>query len=774
MSDVREIYSLLLARGYSERLFSSLPGERKREGRETLVTCPFCQKERHFSYSSEKPLWRCWACEEAGDWIGYLEKRDKKDFTEALRFLAKEAGIEFAGADRADYQAYTKKGNILEAAQEHFRKALEEGMITDRKDTPEGKVFWYLFHRGYQIDEMREMELGAYGDQETLKTKLTYQGYTVQDMKEAGLLNRAFGDTHTLAFLWRDKAGRATGLVCRSLLSDVELKAKGLQKYMNSYGMEKAQGLAGFVRARGSELVLVVEGHLDAHYLNLKGVPTVGIGGKESLKPEQIHALESTGTKELLLCLDSDPPGRDATERMLKGLSTSKLRAYVVSLPSGFKDPDELVRERGIEALQEALKRAENAAKWRTRYLCSRFDLQADRGRDQAIEEALKLYTALEDAIDRRDCLEVVKASLGLSEEDLAGRLQEQQEKATARQQGQLLQHLTRRLQERASEGDLAGAETILEEGLQSFRRSRGVDLPEPYLLEALVSDLLNTSEGLKTGLDSLDRIFTLPQGAITIIAGRPGHGKTSLLLNLLLNLVRMYPDWKFYFFSYEEARKFLGLKLVMILAGEVLSESYNQGAYLNYFQEKRGQNKAIEQAISTYETYVSSGRLVLSDRMLPAEDLAATLNTLSSRGEIGAVLVDYIQKVPLSKPLQGPRYLDIKRVSELLLEQAIGQDIPLLMGAQFNRQAGEEPKLSDLRESGDIEQDANLVLGLYNESVEAREKGDRPDSERTVDLMISVLKHRGGIAGKREVLTFDRPILKIKDKDFTGKVRVW
>ena len=57
---------------------------------------------------------------------------------------------------------------------------------------------------------------------------------------------------------------------------------------------------------------------------------------------------------------------------------------------------------------------------------------------------------------------------------------------------------------------------------------------------------------------------------------------------NLLVNLVKRYPEKKFYYFSYEEARKAIGLKLLMILSGETLSEKTNSGAYVHYLQDKR------------------------------------------------------------------------------------------------------------------------------------------------------------------------------------------
>jgi replicative DNA helicase len=146
----------------------------------------------------------------------------------------------------------------------------------------------------------------------------------------------------------------------------------------------------------------------------------------------------------------------------------------------------------------------------------------------------------------------------------------------------------------------------------------------------------------------------------------------------------------------------------------------------------------------------------------------------LARQGEVGAVFIDYIQKIPLQNPTGGQRYQEIKRVSELLLEQAKTLDLPIIMGAQLTRPASKDKtskadrvvRLENLRESGDIEQDANLVLGLYNDSVVKMEEEDKEVTAREVDLEVHILKNRAGIAGKKVTLTFERPVLRIKDKD--------
>jgi len=760
MTDIQNIYSILLARGYQDQLFSSLTGSRKKEGKETRADCPLCHSEGNFSYSSQKPLWRCWSCGESGDWIRYLQKVSGYDFQRAVIELAEMAGVSVSSDMQAGYKAYTRKADILERAQKYFMDQLQ-----DRKAE---EVWQYVWKRGYDFDSIYDMEIGAYTDRPALQALLRAEGYTDQEIKASGLLTPGFGEDYQLTLLWKDQAGRAIGIVGRPILEDAEIKSRGLSKYKYSAGMEKDKGLIGFSSSRGSDQIVLVEGVLDGLFLNHKGFKSVAVGGT-SLSATQLQALEMAGTKELLLALDMDDPGQKATERLIKSLTTSKLRVYVVSLPEGYKDPDELVRKKDAEAFQQALDRAERWPAWMARRIVSRHDLTTDRGMDQAIEESLDIYTGLDDSLQARGFMDSLMQATGLSKEDLDSRLIKASERASISKAQALLQSHLVDLQQKAGIGDITGAEADLSKALRDISRSRGVIAPEAYLLSDLEEDILTTPPAMTTGYQKLDDLVRIPVGALTIIAGRPGHGKTTFQLNLLVNMIRAYPDKAFYFFSYEEARKTLAVKLLMIMAGVTISQKTNYGAYVHYLKDKRGSDLKIERAVQDYEKLTSAGRLLLSDRMYSAEDLTSVIGLLAKRGDTGAVIVDYIQKIPLTRPTQSQRYLEIKQISSLLLEQAVRQDIPIILGAQLGRDATGSPvKLDNLRESGDIEQDANLVIGLYTEAVQKIQEeaptttAIRQDPE--VDMDITILKNRTGISGRSLKMTFNRPILTITE----------
>ena len=118
---------------------------------------------------------------------------------------------------------------------------------------------------------------------------------------------------------------------------------------------------------------------------------------------------------------------------------------------------------------------------------------------------------------------------------------------------------------------------------------------------------------------------------------------------------------------------------------------------------------------------------------------------------------------------IRDRRYLELKAISDQLLEQAVRHNLPVIVGAQLNRAgAGEKPKLEHLREAGDLEQDAHLVIGIYNESVDKIEDGQQ-EKAKEVPLKLFVLKNRSGLAGSSSVLTFNRPIRRIKDPSDQG-----
>lgn len=762
MRDIQEIYNRLLARGFQDELFGELAGK-KREGKETVCSCPFCSDQHspgRFSYSRERPVWKCWRCGKGGDWISYLQERRGLDFTEALRMLAEKAGVEvdISPQAKARHEATVTRADILERAQEIFRQWMFE---------PSGRdVVSFLEARGYTPADIREMGLGAYVDRQKFLADTRLWHHPHEAIKAAGLFTEGFGDTHPLTILWRDRAGRASGMVARALDPRVE------PKYKYSAGFIKAEGMIGFSEARGSKDIIVVEGVLDAALLTARGLQAVALGGTE-LSKEQLRALEESGTRQLILALDEDEAGRKATAKIIKNISqTTRLRLYVVSLEGDFKDPAEMVLMRGINAFTEALRQAQPAMSWYASFMVRQHDSTA-RGRDAALDEAFEFHSYLADPLDRGSFFEGLCAATHLDGEDLQHRLSAYEAQAAHRNMEASVRRAQERLQQAMAERDMNAAEDALADGLKAFQLGRGLHEPECYTLASLIKDVGRMKPGLSTGYAALDEEMRIPRGAITILAGRPGHCKTAMMLNVLLKMAQREENRErsFFFISYEESRSRLAIKSLMILSGVILHQQQNREAFIHYLKEKRQAepNRKIEEAIQLYGELTDSGRIWMLDQQLVAEDLALLISQLASRYDVGAFFTDYIQKISPRKP-GSMIYADIKRSSALILEQAVKWDVPIIMGAQLSRMAqkemarakgdgdGEDVELSldMLREAGDIEQDAHTVLGLVNM--------DKVKDKPTGELRVSSMKARDGASGWKKSLKFIGVTQEIKD----------
>ncbi len=516
---------------------------------------------------------------------------------------------------------------------------------------------------------------------------------------------------------------------------------------------------------------MIVEGYLVALLLNAKGLKDdwiLALGG-DCLTQRQIKTIEDSGVEEVLLALDNDDAGRKGTEAAIEALRLSKLLTYVLDWSvDEIKDPDEFVRKEGIENFREYLDWCcVSWSVWLAKYLTQQHLIGTPLGTDGYINQCLEIEQTINDPLEKKQFTQTFLKTLkpeGITEEDLALRRREKLQKTSKGKAREAIATLRKQLDKLLKEEDLTGSELAIEESLRKLQASRGVELPSPYLPEDFLLDISQAGEGLTTGYEELDKLFVIPRGAITLVAARPSIGKTTFMLNLFLNLIDLNPDKAFYFFSYEESKSRLGVKLIENLSGEVISQEFNHNAYIRYFQVNRpfGKlNPLIEEGLNKYSDLVKSGRLWLLDKRLNDADLVATINLLSESRNIGGVFIDYIQKIAPSNPTNQD-WLNVKNVSQAILDCAVSLDIPIILGCQLNRATegmkDKRPQLGALRQSGDLEQDANLVLGLY------RDEFYNPESFDPGILEVSILKNRNGSTGGVGKLQFIPETLKIAD----------
>jgi len=733
-----------------------------------LNPCPVCSHKDHFTiYPSTGSYHSFSGCIEGGSIIDFMINYERLDIGQAIDKLQEITGKTLdkdPNYSRAYEEAYLKN-EIFKASRDYFKKELfkDSGI----------KGLTYLKSRGYTEEEIKDMGLGYYtstaGLQSFLVNTININNTVNKDniinkARRLGLFTEGLGSDYKITIPYKDNLGKIKGYIVRAI-NKTELK----YKYTSGLSLDN---LFNIDRASPKDLI-IAEGFLDSLICNARGITRVVASGTALITDKQLSNAIDYGFKNFIIALDSDTAGIEGTRKSIAKINQCKqktralIQSYVISLPEEFKDPDELIKAKGIQSFKEAIDRAQDGIKWTVRDIFNRYDIEAEKGHRDAINEVVEYDSHYSlNSLDNIKLLEAISDITGYPIETLSPYFLSYKEKREEEDKERLKLKLKEEAKRLLEENDIEGAGQLINERLRNFKYDKK-DLGL-YGSKELQENIINTPEGLKTGFNNLDLIISIPQEAITIIAGRPSHGKTTLLMNLLLNMLKKYEDKAFLFISYEETRKKIALKLLNILAGVVIDKYRNMAQLENYIRSKNTSTPKIETAKETLDNYKESERLFIIDDHYYIDDLCNRITYFKDSYPIGAVFIDYIQKIRIKGKYQS-RQVELAHISEQILETSLSLQLPIILGAQLGRAKPSTEKtkvsLDNLRESGDIEQDANLVIGLYNEAMEKAQEGETTLKDRVVTLELTILKNRDGIVNAKAELGFDRPILTLKDK---------
>lgn len=714
----------------------------------------------------------------------YIQKRDNLSNGDTLKKLAELSGVILPPLDPETQERIKKKvteAQIWEDANSYFIFCLNNA----KNDTARN-IQAYLKNRGYTAEDVEAMELGYIPSQNGLYTYLTdTKKHPREIVQETIWLNNGIGTTNVLTIPYRDAIGRIKGIGARAIDPGAE------DKYLYSTGLKRGELLFNLRAVKGAKDLVIVEGLLDSLIATARGIDNVVALGGSSLNKVQIETALRYGAKKFTLCLDNDKAGTDGTARALEILQDQG-RVYVAQLPDGIKDPDQLIKDQGALALSGAIAEALPYWKYTLQSIYNKYtDLAEATGgnltekeKDNLLEEVVAYSQKINSPVDRDQYTKLFTSlgwirELGITTESLQDTVEALRYKTDIEKQGRELKKLQDQAKEIQDKGDTQGAIKILEAGLKDLRLYTAKELIPAYSYQDWEGEIATTPLGLKTGYSNLDEIATIPQGAITLIAGRPRHGKTTLLFNLLLSIAQKHGDVKkFYFFTYEEQKKMILVKILNRLIAEDLGNYFNEYGtntnvnYLrNYLRENRRDREEIEAGKHLLRGLLDSGKISIIDRSYSVEELGTVIRYLHKKepDQTGAVFIDYIQRMNTEKKTQDKR-TEIAHISDQILRTAKDTGLPIILGAQLNRatvaSGNKRPSLENLKEAGNLEEDANLVLSVYNDSIE---KEENPDGEtytgaRVVELEIKTLKNRDGETNKTARLDFDRWTLKITD----------
>ena len=244
---------------------------------------------------------------------------------------------------------------------------------------------------------------------------------------------------------------------------------------------------------------------------------------------------------------------------------------------------------------------------------------------------------------------------------------------------------------------------------------------------------------GLSTGFTDLDKLTTgFHPHELIIIAARPAMGKTAFALNLATNIAQSTTK-TVALFNMEMGAEQLAMRMIAA-EGEL-----DQGKLKRGELDKNDFNK-IDEAVAR----LGNTNLVIDDTsgMTIGEIKAKCRRLASSENGLGIVIIDYLTLIMGSTKYQGNRQQEVSEISRSLKTMAMELDIPVVALAQLSRNVEQRddkrPMLSDLRESGSIEQDADIVAFLYRDDYYQLKKGQEETSDISQSEFI-VAKHRSG-----------------------------
>ena len=378
-----------------------------RKGNNLFGLCPFhSEKTGSFSVSPDKQIYYCFGCKKGGGVVNFIMEEEGLSFPDAVRFLAKRAGMEVPEED-GDREAAQRRARILELNREAAR------FYYQMLSRPEGAaVADYLKRRQISHTTAVRFGLGASLDQwDALTSAMVKAGYTKTELLAAGLSvqgkNGGIYDKfrNRLMFPVIDVRGDVVAFGGRVL-------DKSEPKYMNTSETSvysKRRVLYGLNLAKKTKRpnIILCEGNIDVVMLHQAGFDNAVASMGTALTVEQTRLL-SRYTKELVLCYDNDGAGKVATERALQILNNSEFSVRVLQLPRRLdhgeyvkQDADDFIKFQGPGAFEALLSGSENGIEFRMSQIAGKYDLEDDTARVAYCEEISAALASLSSPVER-------------------------------------------------------------------------------------------------------------------------------------------------------------------------------------------------------------------------------------------------------------------------------------------------------------------------------------------------------------------------------------
>ena len=396
----------------------------KKTGRNLKALCPFhSEKTPSFIVSPERQMFHCFGCGVGGDVFGFVMQIEHVEFGEALRMLAKRAGVTLR---RRDGFQESRQNEVLyemnHLASEFFHYVLMKTSVGT-------KAREYVKKRHLSEESAKQFGIGyAPNSWDTLQRFLRKKGYKPEDMEKAGLVVKrerkpGYYDRFRgrVIFTLRDHRGNVIGFAGRIL-------STGEPKYINSpetpiykksdvlYGLDVTKE-----HVKKEDRVVVVEGEIDLISSYQAGVQNIVAIKGSALTPAHLRLLKRF-TTTIALALDSDIAGDAAARRGIELAEQEGFDISVVTLKEG-KDPDDCI-QKDPNLWKEAVNVAVPFLDFLIDSAQKRFSLDTPSGKKKIAQEVLPALAAVSNEIVRSHYVKKLAHVLDVSEESVLSSLE--------------------------------------------------------------------------------------------------------------------------------------------------------------------------------------------------------------------------------------------------------------------------------------------------------------------------------------------------------------
>ncbi|MGM9565736.1 DNA primase [Evtepia sp.] len=361
--------------------------------------CPFHgEKTASFHVLPDRQLYHCFGCGKGGGVVSFVMELENLPYLDALRLLAKRAGMEFPEGD-LDESGRRRRARLLQLNKEAAR------YFHSQLYGPAGREgLEYLRGRGLSKGIMTRFGLGfAPESWDSLTKAMTDKGFAKGDLLDAGLaVSGKKGGVYDrfrnrVMFPIIDLRGDVIGFGGRVL-------GDGTPKYLNSPDtpvFNKSRNLFALNLAKTTKLgrIVLTEGYMDTISLYQAGFDCAVASLGTALTADHAKLL-SRFTKEVVICYDADAAGVQAANRAIPMLEKTGLKVRVLRV-NGAKDPDEFIRKYGPDAFARLLDQSENYVEYNLGQLQSKYDLTDPVQKTEFARAAAEMLAGLDSPVER-------------------------------------------------------------------------------------------------------------------------------------------------------------------------------------------------------------------------------------------------------------------------------------------------------------------------------------------------------------------------------------